>query len=88
MAGAWVTILMLPGTGILVNPSSLPTSVCLLVTRGQKQLPRDQMNLAMQGRVPHLEAGPSLVTLSILRMEGSSRNSSWDSVPVMGLGGP
>lgn len=42
------------------------------------------MNLASQGRVPHLEAGPSQVTLSILRMEGSSRNSSWDNVPVMG----
>lgn len=75
MARAWVTILMLPGTGILVNPSSLLTSVCLLVIRGQKQLPGDQMNLALQGRVPHLEAGPSQVTLSILK--GSSRNSSF-----------
>lgn len=46
---AWVTILMLPGTGILVKPSSPPTSVCLLVIRGQKQLPQDQMNLVMQG---------------------------------------
>lgn len=80
-------MLMLPGTGILVNPSSLPTSVCLLVIRGQKQLSRDQMNLALQGRVPHLEAGPSQVPLSILK--GSSRNSSWGQCPCYGAwGGP